>query len=251
MNTSLPVMKEAYERFARPVKEDPYEAYLELHRDHLRQRITRTQLVTLQSTAVSSGTLPPPDLLVANTIGNDVASALYRSFEAKINASQPEIETGVSWIVKKNAEAVFKVLIYTSARAATENIQTSTDKFTANQYCRRVGSTTAKQPIEDSYPWVRMVYERVRLGQTSKALRLIYASVENHFMRQELVALAEILGEIDVHRLNPQTMTAILRISGRAKQALPSWQDLLQRVKAELARLNVPDLPGVMVGLVG
>jgi len=88
-------------------------------------------------------------------------------------------------------------------------------------------------------------------GQTSKALRVIYAAVEDHFKREDLIGLGEILAGADLNRLNPQTMTALLRISGRAKRALPSWHALLQRTRTELTRLNVPDLPGLMLGLEG
>jgi hypothetical protein len=130
-----------------------------------------------------------------------------------------------------------------------DSIPSATTMFPATQYRAKLGSTTTTQPIEDRFTWVKAVYELVRTSQSSRALRTIYAAVEDHFKRGDLVGLGEVLAEVDLKRLNPQTMTALLRISGRAKHAIPMWHSLLQRTKSELERLNVPDLPGLLVGL--
>jgi hypothetical protein len=249
MLAPLPVINEAYERFVQPIDDPTGE--IESHRGRIRQRLDKAKLNAIQAnTSIPhNDTLPNLELIAADAAGESVG-ALVRYVICNAQ-NQAESVTGnvVGKIVKEHAASLFKLYAYASNCAAGR--ANSTVVYIPGQALWASGSTTAKRPIEESFTWVGVVYGLVRAGQTSKALRTIYASVERYLRENNLVALAAILGEIDIRRLNPQTMTALLRISGRAKEALSSWTDLRDRVKLELVRLNVSDLAGVMAGLDG
>jgi hypothetical protein len=254
MSTPLPVVTEAYRRLTRPA-EDPYGVSNEPSRYEMRRIAAKAELMARQSTSTlpNSGTLPSQDLLFSytkNTAGNTV----FRRLEAKTshgNVTESETSDVVQVVVYENLEAFWKVLEQEDNKKAVRSTSNATNSYSATQYRAEVGSATTMQPLEDRYSWVKVVYELVRVGKTSKALRVIYAAVESHFKEQSFTALSEILAEIDLGRLNPQTMTALLRISGRAKEVLPTWASLLGRARAELTGRNVPDIPGIMVGLGG
>ena len=122
-------------------------------------------------------------------------------------------------------------------------------EVTANSAGGAAESATTGTAVEERYPWVKTVYQLIHKSQTTRALRIIYASVEAHFVNGDLKGLADILANVDLGRLDAVTMTGLLRISGRAKNAIPSWIVLLRKVRSELEREQVPDLPGLLIGL--
>jgi hypothetical protein len=116
-----------------------------------------------------------------------------------------------------------------------------------------VGGTTegmsAARPLESRHPWIGSVYALVRDHKPRKAGPIIFGAIEGYLEKNDLRSLGEVLAEVDVEKLDPYTMTALLRISGRAKLSLPSWGTLLERVIQELIRTKYPNPSGLLVGL--
>ena len=257
MRVPLPVMANAYERYVRP-PEDPYGVVNDLQQQEARQYVANAELMALRSCGnlPNSGTLPSQDLIFAIAQDDMEVNPPYTSAIAKASASPIYTTTAndtsdvIFVVLKDNLERFYKVIAQSKARTIADTPPAATNPHFAVRFFAKADSTTTRQPIEDRYTWLKLVYGFVHLGQTSKALRVIYASVEDHFKRDDLKGLGQVVAEVDIGRLNPQTMTALLRISGRAKRALPSWKRLLERISSELKRLKVPDLPGLMVGLV-
>lgn len=110
-------------------------------------------------------------------------------------------------------------------------------------------SSTSSGSVEDRHDWLRRVYELVGAKNSRGAMRVVFASVEDLMRRGEVVALNEVVLGVDLARLDERTMVALVRISARARKAMPGWQFLLSRVRAELGRLNVKDIKGLLVGL--
>lgn len=255
MSSALPVMAAAYERLLRR-PDDPYGLITEPEREEADTYAAKANTLVVQSCGniPASGTLPTQDLLFAMTQDNSHARLFFTGVRDKPESASywtTENVTGVILIeaVEESLKGLSRVFEKTHARALAANTPASTSLYSATQYCAAPDSRTAKLPVEDRYTWLKIVYELVRTGQSSKALRLIYASVEDHFKRDDLRGLNEVLAGVDVSRLNAQTMTALLRISGRGKRALLSWSRLLERTKVELARLRVADIQGLLVGL--
>jgi hypothetical protein len=249
-------MAEAYKRLVNS-PEDPYGVCSSPESQEANQNIAKAKLIAMQSTfnLPNSGTPPSPDLVYAIVEGKQGRNILFCKELANTNANPlflaTENETNGVLLdfVTASLESFWQKYEQSNSSVVASIGSGATTLFSATQLRAKIESSTAKRSIEDHYSWVKAVYDLVRNGLTSRALRVVYSSVEDHFRKGELASLGEILGSIDVTRLNPQTSTALLRISGRARRALPAWKNLLLRTKAELVRQNVADLPGLLVGL--
>ena len=96
--------------------------------------------------------------------------------------------------------------------------------------------------------WLQSIYE-VEIHDKRLALRHIYRAVEVHFARREIELLNEALGKVDLKQLSSFTMTGLIRVTSRAKAAMPNWKPLLRAIYAELELRDTPDLKGLFVGL--
>lgn len=108
---------------------------------------------------------------------------------------------------------------------------------------------TKARPLEARHPWLLTAYELVELKRTRKALKTIFAGVENCLERADMSSLNEILAGVDLSRLDPQTMTAIARVSSRARRALPAWEPLVNRIRQHLGKLAIPNVNSLLLGL--
>lgn len=253
MTAPLPVMETAYDRFIRPADEG-YGVVHDDEREQASEYAAAAELMALQGAKyfTTSGTSLSADAIATSVEPAWQHLAQVTNAIAKYSESDCQTNEIVYDLLRQNLKKFYEIVDRGDARCRVLRPSANTTwsligscSFTSHG----TDSATDRQPVEDRFPWLRAVYELVKNGQTQKALRTIYASVEDHFSRGDLIGLGEVLSAADVARLNPQTATALLRITGRAKTAIPSWKVLLQRTQAELARQNLRNIQALLVGL--
>lgn len=123
-----------------------------------------------------------------------------------------------------------------STRGRTEHYGTQTDPAIA-------------PAIESEHPWIGNVYALSQAGLLPKALRAMYWPIEEMIAKRNFFALNRIMSEFDISRIAPELIVGLIRATNRARLAIPSWFDLVERAKSELRARDVPDWERLFSGL--
>jgi hypothetical protein len=110
-------------------------------------------------------------------------------------------------------------------------------------------TATSLSPLEPEITWLKTAYDLIASGKTAGALRIIYWSIEDLFASRNFLALNHALNRVDVKRLNPEVMVGVIRSTYRGRLVMPAWDSLLEKIKKEMMRRNVPDWARLLVGL--
>ena len=81
--------------------------------------------------------------------------------------------------------------------------------------------------------WLDELYRLVASSQDC-ALDLVLEKIDDLLLEGRFEVVNEILSTVDVQRLDPTVMLALLSVTKSTNQNLPCWQKLFVRVESEL-----------------
>ena len=93
------------------------------------------------------------------------------------------------------------------------------------------------------------VYRMVQATQAQGAMRILYRGIEDILAAQNFRILNSLLSQIELDRLTPELMVALIRATYRARFATPNWYKTLERIRASLEARRVPAWANLLVGL--
>lgn len=262
MSVPLPVIAEAY----RALESQAMCNWIpQIHaREAIRDCIHNAQFYAAQtsanvSTSIGSGTAIPLDISVVLREGKVLPTWYEASFHVAGGGKDWDntIAVGIGNVTndvffRTAFENIQKCSLLIEGGSNSAEWQTASDSTVPVQGPHVTGSpegASALEALEERHRWLRAVYILVKRGESRKAMRLIFAAVEDYLEKGDVRSLGDVLSNVDLSLLDPHTMAALLRISGRAKRAMPAWGALLDKVRLELIRRGVPEPNSVLVGL--
>lgn len=96
--------------------------------------------------------------------------------------------------------------------------------------------------------WVDDVYRLTGAGKPRKAIRVLFREVDALLTASKFKQVDGILKRIDLSRLTPSLLVAVLSITFQSKQDLNKRAALMDRVRIELAKSN-PNKVECLLGL--
>lgn len=245
MTTPLPVINEAYRRFtSQSITNTP--PMLPRARDAAIEQARDVQWYAYYGAAhtnVGSSTGASIDLVAVYGADHPQQRVVLMSCKEIGNETNQGVRDVALAKIRRFTSLIGESLVHSTARNDATSLATETFGT------RSVNSGTSERPLEEACPWVKALYERVRLGETRKAMRLVYAAVEGYFEQRDFRTLDEVLAGIELEKLDLYSMTALVRISARARMALTGWSPLVTKVKRELARRGAGE--SLLVGIPG
>lgn len=163
----------------------------------------------------------------------DVGDAVpyFQNIAVKLSKSLKPMAPPPSWLIRSQMDARF-VAALGACRSDVWALLTAGPTWTAPSF------DVASGP--ERFPWLETVYIRVAEGKPAKGLLLLISNVNELLAERDYRACNDLIGAVDLDRLDGLLLSGIIGILGPHSAHLPSYAHLFTSVEKLLTAL-VPD----------